>query len=275
MKKEFEGFNDKEDIKSENKFLKMKMMLERGAHIGGSDDIDPELENAFLRNVIAFEEQFDANKKIKVYDKIERPTIFKPVADVSDEEIDSALDSLLDWLSEYGIEVSLFSPNISQHEFYRFITEELFEYEMDDISLPGWISNFCYDEFHPDPVYETSTKAEEECIGPILNKTAFEWLCFFQSENIRFNEHYPLTEEQFKNYVNNFKEAYDDIKCNDISGIKCEVNGNTSIVTGNYSVELSLAGQQQLITGKWLVGFESPDDYCWYINNVQIEGINF
>ncbi|MEO8768484.1 MAG: hypothetical protein ABI402_00310 [Ferruginibacter sp.] len=275
MNKEFEDLPNKEDIKSENAFLKMKMMLERGAHIGGSEDIDPELENAFLRNVMAFEEQFDEHKKIKLYEKIERPTIFKPVADVSNDEIETALDSLLNWLCEYGIEVSLFSPNISQHEFYRFITEELFEFEMDDVNLPGWISSFSYDEFHPDPVFETSTRAEDDCIRQILNKTLLEWLCFFKSENIRFNDHYPLTENEFKQHVNNFKEAYDDIECNEISDIKCEISGNTSIVTGNYSIQLTLAGQEQLLTGKWLVGLESPDDYYWYINNVQIEGINF
>ncbi len=32
---------------------------------------------------------------------------------------------------------------------YTFITEELFDHEMDDLQLPGYTTNFCYEEFHP------------------------------------------------------------------------------------------------------------------------------
>ncbi|MEO7524673.1 MAG: hypothetical protein ABIT58_11295 [Ferruginibacter sp.] len=275
MNRKFQDLHNDEDIKSENDFLKMKMMLERGAEFGSVTDLDPEMENAFLRSVMAFEEQMESDKKIRLYDKIDKPLIFKPVAEVSDGEIEAALDCLLNWLSEYGIEVSVCNPAISQHELYRFIIEELFEFEIDDIDLPGWVNSFCYDEFHPDAAYETSTAAEDDCIRQILNKDPFDWLTHFKEGHIRLNGHCKLTEEEFKMRINNFKNAYDEIVSNGISEVKCEIKENTSIVTGNYSVQLTHAGQKQLLTGKWLVAFETDDHFYWYINNVQLDGIDF
>ena len=32
---------------------------------------------------------------------------------------------------------------------YQFITEELFDYETDDMQFPGLTQNFTYEEFHP------------------------------------------------------------------------------------------------------------------------------
>ena len=272
MKHESKGRHNTKDIKAENDFLKMKMMLERGAEIGSSPGLDPELENQFLNSVMAFEQQFDEHKTIKLYDKIDRPTIFRPVADIADAGISSALDSLLNWLEEYNITVDVVSPNISVSELYRFITEELFEYEMDDINLPGWTSNFIYDEFHPDSVYETTHTTEEECIKRIFCKEPLEWMHFFAHENIRLNEDI-LGREAFKKRINNFKDAYDNIECTGISEIKCSVEDCIAVVAGRYMLKLTHAGKMQLQTGKWMVNLETQDNFYWEINSVRVEGI--
>ncbi len=47
------------DLRLENNALIDEIKL-RGASFGKSDDIDPEFENQFLKNVIAFEDAWDS-----------------------------------------------------------------------------------------------------------------------------------------------------------------------------------------------------------------------
>ena len=60
MNENFESSDEEEKLKAENDFLKMKIMLERGATFGGDNsELPAEIENAFLNNVMAFEKQFE------------------------------------------------------------------------------------------------------------------------------------------------------------------------------------------------------------------------
>ena len=70
---EFKNLDADEKLKAENDFLKMKMMLERGAEFAKTNEEDalpPDLENQFLRNIMEFEKQFDQRKVATVYDKL-------------------------------------------------------------------------------------------------------------------------------------------------------------------------------------------------------------
>ena len=54
-----------EQLKAENDFLKMKLMLEKGAEFhtsGDSMELPPEAENMFLKNIMEFERQFDQDQ---------------------------------------------------------------------------------------------------------------------------------------------------------------------------------------------------------------------
>src|SRR6185295_10150780 len=75
MRQDFSPMNEEENLRVENEFLKMKIMLEHGGQFGeleedGNTDLPPEIENQFLNNVLAFEKQFSEHKVVKVYDKI-------------------------------------------------------------------------------------------------------------------------------------------------------------------------------------------------------------
>ena len=278
MNNEFENFPRNGHLKDENVFLKMKLMLERGASFGKEDgkDLPAEIENKFLQNIIEFEKQFDEHKTIRVFDKIGKPTNFKPAADIPDEEIAQAWEALSDLLGEHGISLGVCSPNISKRELYRFTVEELFEYEMDDINIPGMVHGFIYDEFYPDAVYENTNAAIEECIKYILQKEPMEWTHHFRKENLQLNQHVSLLEEELKIIVNMFKLAYDDLEIKEINETGCIVDEKKSLVNGTYHV-VALSGKDACtLAGNWEVGFEKDDelDY-WYIYYVQIEGINF
>lgn len=278
MNPEFKNLNEEDSLKAENEFLKMKMMLEHGAHFGGSGnkELPPQLENEFLNYIMEFEKQAANPTYIKVFDKIGRPTHFKPVISIPESEMEKELDALINYLNGYGINLSVCSPNITTKELYRFAVEELFEYEMNDMNIPGYTTGFIYDEFHPDPVYDNTRAATEDYINYILEKDPLELTHHLNDDNLRLNEHYPLTIEALKKLVNQYKDAYDSIDVIEISAENCEVNEDNSFVNGNYSVEAFAGIEKHFLSGKWKVAFRRNDEFGhWSITDIVIEGINF
>ncbi len=280
MSKSYDNLDKDENLKMENDFLKMKLMLEQGAKFGSieenNEDFTAEIENQFLKNIMEFEKQYAEQKMIKVFDKIERPTQFIPVNEIPAGEIDKAWNELDEYLSRYNIDLAVCSPNISNKELYRFTVEELFEYEMSDMNVPGMMSCFTYDEFHPDNEYENANAAVDDCIKRILVKKPMEWMHHFRSNDLRLNDNFPLTEEEFKIKVNRFKEVYDDIELKEVNDYYCAIDDKKCRVKGSYITLGKLASQEILLKGNWLVEFEADEEsYYWYIVNVQVEGIKF
>ena len=278
MQQEFSNPDRNEELKAENDFLKMKIMLERGGHFGGNENsgLPPEIENRFLNNVLAFEEQFEKHKTIKVFDKIGRPGHFKPVSEIADSDIHAAWIELRQHMNEHGVDLDVCSPNISTRELYRFAIEELFEHETDDMDLPGWSTNFIYDEFYPDPVYDNTRTATDDCIKYILQQEPMEWTHYFQAQGLRLNGHYPLTTEELKTIVNRFKAAYDGLENDELIVNNCVVDDTNSIVQGTYSVTATHEKDRESLKGSWKVIFNlNKESGYWLIAEVQIEGIKF
>ncbi|HET9429964.1 MAG TPA: hypothetical protein VFO70_02250 [Chitinophagaceae bacterium] len=268
-----------EQLRVENDFLKMKIMLEKGASFH-SDDRDnmlsPELENQFLNNILEFERQYEQRKVIKVFDKICRPAHFRPVADIGEGEIEAAWEELEKYMGDYGVSLDACSPNISKRELYRFATEELFNYEMADMNMPGMISGFIYDEFYPDPIYDNTRLVVDYCMEMILRKRPFECQYGFRDDNLRLNGNHPLNREQFEHLVNSFKNAYDHFETAEISEVECHIDGKECNVKGVYAVTVRIPNESIVLAGNWLaeLTLDEEMDY-WNIYNVQVEGVNF
>ncbi|MGH2566568.1 MAG: hypothetical protein ACRDE5_18760, partial [Ginsengibacter sp.] len=243
-------------------------------NVPGEKDLPAGIENDFLNYMMAYERQAAERKTIKVFDRLERPTHFKPVNEIRDDEIDSALDELDHYLNKYHIDLAVCSPNISNRELYRFATEELFDYEMNDIFIPGGMTCFTYDEFYPDHKYDNTRHAVEDCINIILEKDPVTWMPLMPSENLRINDHYPLTEAEFKAIVNRFKEAHDDITINEVKDVDFSMSEKLCQVKGVYDITTKLQSAEISLKGNWMVEF-NWDGTFWEVVNVQIEGINF
>ncbi len=280
MAEEFDHLSEEEKLQAENEFLKMKMMLEQGAKFGNMQDgnmLPPDIENQFLKNVMAFEKKFEGERKvIKLFDKIGRPQQFKPVGEIPDNEIESAWEQLDLYLRNHDIALDAFSPKVTYKELYRFTTEELFEYEMDDHNLPGWTSQFTYDEFYPDDEFDNTNAAVNDCISQLLSAEPLKWMMHFRSENITLNQHNQLDEEDFKRLVNLFKTAYDNITDVEINGSGCSFDDDVCTVSGTYSFTAVHQNNNNKLSGNWTVQFEKDTDLgYWYIFSVQVEEINF
>jgi hypothetical protein len=270
--------NNEENLRDENEFMKMKIMLEHGGTFGTIKDSDlpAEIENQFLKNIIEYEKQFVSDKMIKVFDKINRPSHFRPVHDIPVDEIENALKELRDYMDTFGIRLDVCSPDISPSEVYRFIVEELFEHEMQDINIPGMMNCFIYDEFYPDVKFENTNVAVDDCIQQVFEKEPFKWMLHFRKEGLRLNEHFPLTESEFMHFVNRFKEAYEQITLHEMDKPVCDIDGKKCLVKGKYNASVVLQKEEIMLQGKWSVESELDEDLdYWYIIDVQIEGIRF
>ena len=96
-----------------------------------------------------------------------------------------------------------------------------------------------------------------------------------KKENLRINNHYPLSEKEYINIIKRFKEAYEDIKPNDLATTSCQIVDTNCRVKGTYDVTLVLPSEEVNVKGTWIVEFEFDDYGFWEIYHVHIEGINF
>lgn len=167
-----------ENLRIENEILKLKMEAETGARFGTANDLPPEIENEFLQNVQRFEDAWRTAGTRKIYDRIGRP-VYRPADDLADTEIQAAIDGLMEVMEGHGIQLDVlgsYEPRV----IYRFITEELFEHETMDMQLPGWVTNFIYEEFHPNHLMDIEQRAKD-FLDSWFGKSFNEFGCPFAS----------------------------------------------------------------------------------------------
>jgi len=144
-----------EELGTENELLKLKMIAEFGGDFVGGEQLPPEIENQFLKQVMSFHRQHDASKLTTVYKFIGEPE-YNHVNDLSDKEVAKELKQLLKLMNKNQVSLSAL-PEVLPRELYRFITQELFKMEMEDVRVRGWVNQFIYEEFYPNPKHEVRT----------------------------------------------------------------------------------------------------------------------
>jgi len=274
MQQEFPRFNENEHLKAENDFLKMKLMLERGGQFGGNEngELPAEIENQFLNNILAFEKQFEEQKRIKVFDKIGKPQHFKRVSEITDADIDEAWKELSYYMSEHGVNLDVCSPNISVRELYRFATEELFEHETDDINLPGWSNNFIYDEFYPDPVYDNSRLVEQDLLRDIFTKDVLFHDIHYDKDGFEFNDKLYTDFAEYNSSVGLFKSLFDEIELKECTISFCEVKENICEVRGEYNAVARTPADELTYSGIFKVELILKNAEYWYFKKITLEG---
>jgi hypothetical protein len=265
-----------EQLKDENAFLKMKLMLEHGAEFRENEktEIPPEIENIFLQNVAAFEEQYSKQETTTVFEAIGKPAHFKPVSKIPEEEIQDAWEQLRDHLNKHGVDLDSCSPNVSKRELYRFTVEELFDHEIIAMNLTGWCCNFIYDEFHPDPVYESTSAAINDGIKAIFSTEPIEHGYRFADNDLKLNSYQTLTQETLVRIINRFKENFDEIILTGTSGVQCLVDGSTAVVTGKFRVKCVSNEMNIPYKGDWKIDLKVKDNW-WKITGIEINGLDF
>ena len=147
-----EKFSDDatENFRIENEILKIKLKAQYGDafHMESNAAMPPEIENQFLKNVLAFETAHENAEYTTVYEKIGKPQ-YKPAEELTGEEISVVLKNITALLNENSIGLDICDGPYDDAVIYKFITEELFAHEIEKESVFGGTWNFIYEEFHP------------------------------------------------------------------------------------------------------------------------------
>lgn len=145
-----EQFSDdpQENLNAENEILKLKMQAEFGAVFGKmSDELTPEMEQQFLQNVLKFEEEWKNRKTVTIYEMIDKPA-YKKLEELTEEEVKPETKRLIELMADKGIVLQA-RGRYKAEVIYKFITEEFFIHEADDMRDGGMKQYFSYEEFHP------------------------------------------------------------------------------------------------------------------------------
>ena len=147
-----EKFSDdpQENFRIENEILKIKLKAQYGDafFMQSNESMPPEIENQFLKNIIAFEDAHANAELTTVYESIGKPA-YKSAEELDAAAITTELKRITAIMEEHGIGLDITEGPYDDIIIYKFITEELFPHEIDKVPVFGGTWNFIYEEFHP------------------------------------------------------------------------------------------------------------------------------
>jgi len=135
-----------EDLRLENEILQLKMQAELGASIQLDHDLPPEIESAFLSHVYDFEKALQNVSMKTVYELLDQPP-FSSIDQLNEAEIRQETSRLIDILSENNMSIEM-PVGKEPREVYKFITEYLFDLEIEDIRMEGLCRHFIFNDEH-------------------------------------------------------------------------------------------------------------------------------
>ncbi|MHC1775140.1 MAG: hypothetical protein AB9834_06945 [Lentimicrobium sp.] len=250
---------DYKDLRQENEFMKMKLMLERGANFDtqeGSNSLDPSIENEFLKNIELFEAAYENSKMVKLYDFIGRPEFPAPDS-ISSDRIEEELDKLISFLNERDISLTTLCP-VDPDVLYRFIVEELFETEKEDVHLEGVVSCYTYEDFHPNDEYNLGQSTKD-----FLNDL------FYTGED--FYTYHLANDFADKQKLPDFRKLFASSSVPEVEINQIEIENDRAKVTAFVSVVFASEEStiEQKFTGECLLSFIHIDVY-WYVSDIML-----
>lgn len=178
-----------------NQAKKDKLHTEYGMAFEHTESkLSPEEESAWLDHIDEFERQFEQAKTITVRERIGNPPI-QPLMDLPLYAVSEVVSSLLELLAVHGIAVD-FLGEVDDLEAYRYLTEELLDYEMDDIRIEGMVTHFT----HSTPEYDVQMWVENFVLDLFTQDR--EYFLPGLAKQPLFNKHAePITADQFQQAI--------------------------------------------------------------------------
>ncbi len=268
--------NKKIDIELRKKELEKKY----GASFSKPDStLSPKLEEEWLNHIEQFEQQFKKRETITVWDYLEKPD-YKKVSEIEPDDICSELDRLMNFMNERNIVLDTLCP-VDDAELYRFIIEELFFYEMDNIRIKGMNTCFIYEDFHPNAEYDIrqaydyffrSTMAKRENVGG----EGYD-LLYVDKNNYRNAKGEILDKNELIKTINTFLESFDyfDFITNEIEDVAFNENKTDAMLTFEIEYKGCFNNSPEFITykGKGYFKFKPCEYGGWDIYHISMPGL--
>jgi hypothetical protein len=183
-------------LNEQNKKKRKELEEKYGADYHKVDEnVPPEIESQFLDNIKKFEEQWENAEIKKVIEILGNPS-FKKLEEINPEELSEEIDKVLEIYSQYQINVDVLDE-VTEEDFYRFLTEELPQHETTFMQIEGMTTNYIYEEFHPSDKLDAKRSIEDFLLG-ILNNTKKDFLTtWISKEKLMDSDGTPISIDDF------------------------------------------------------------------------------
>lgn len=263
MAQETNSEDEIEKLRIDNEIKKMKLTLEHCASFSNpseNSELNPHIEAQFLDNIEQFEKAYDNCKRISVYDFIGKPE-YRNTDDIPDGEIYSELKKINNVMNEKGIYLDTLCE-VDDRVLYRFITEELFLHETDNIRVAGMSHNFIYEEFHPNHEYDIRSHSND-FIESYLDKESDFYTTFLTKE------------AENDNTLKNFRDAFKSFSLNrfEIKSISFDEENANVIFEINFTGTIEEKGETQNFSGEGSLALLYKYDF-WCIQSVKFPSVS-
>lgn len=246
-----------EKLRIENELKKMKLMLEHGGDFYQSPEeshLHPEVEGKFLDSIERFEKAYHNTKRISVYDFLGKPE-YRKADTIPDSEINADLEKIMNVMNENQMALDTICE-VDDRILYRFITEELFFKETDDMRIEGMMHCFIYEEFHPNHDYDIRNHSTD-FIKSFLNKES------------DYHTTYLTKEAETDNRLKNFRDAFKSFSLNyfEIKTLNFDEQNANVCFEINFSGTIEGSNETQYFSGQGKMELIYMYDF-WCINTV-------
>ena len=258
----------KDEVRAESELVRPKHGLEYDIEESDFSQLQPALEYQWLNRIHDFEQQYQDAKRIKVYDFLGRPA-FKKAKDLKPEEMGAELNRIQSLMEEKKIILDC-SCDYDEAIIYRFVTEELFEHEIDDVSTEEIVAHFIYEEFHPNHDLDLR-KYADEFIGILFWKKwdKFDSHCFAVSVGFKGSEYDPTS---IGDVIQAFQEAHGPFSVNqfEIQNVKFDLVKQRGEVKALIRY-VAHGNEIRTFEGNCVINFLFQWGY-WYISSFRLPG---
>ncbi len=175
-----------------------------------NEDVPPEIESQFLDNIMKFEEASENAEEVSVWEFLGKP-VFKKISELKPEELSGEIEKVLDIYAENQINIDIIEKDeVSDEDFYKFITEELPAHKFFGIRVEGFTTNFIYEEFHPSDKLDAKN-CVEWFIYPFLERDEDYMKTFMADDGVLTISNKPVTRKEFAQSIFALIEDVDEV----------------------------------------------------------------
>jgi hypothetical protein len=261
-----------EQLRMENDIIKMKLMLEYGASFSPgrlNAHMNPAIEHAFLKHVLAMEEVKKQGKTITIFEKLGSPDDIATPEQLSTAEIPAALEKLEERLAKHGIKVKPVEKDIDPADFYRFLSTELMQMKIADENA---VDCFLFREISDQDGQLLERIAQQEGLqGIIAGNVPMGEISGRHPLRLNGFEHFNRTSVQHR--LMRFRAPFDDVLGLDKKITRTILEQETCAVHGTHATALCLKDRCEIIRGDWYVSFVRNESDEWRIAEIDIDGL--
>jgi hypothetical protein len=271
--------DDYYDKKIDNGLKKKELEEKYGAHFSEFNELPPEIENQWLNSIDEFEKQHENAELTTVWDYIGKPD-YKTINELKLEEISKELKRLIELMSENNIDLSTLC-DVDDAELFRFVTEELFKEEIENIRIPGMMSCFTYEEFHPNAKLDIEQAVEylfEMTLGKMKNVSGTGYdLLYIGTDNFKDSDGNSIEKQRVIDSINNFLNSFDsfEIVSYEEKGFEIKLNETDAQVTFSIHFKGLYESSRETVDFKGDGCFKlKPSEYGgWEMYHIDLPGL--